>query len=107
MKAPQNPLLQYFPSLGYSSSQSAEQFLPVNEDEPQDFSTGSLETPYQNNITTEFLNSVRNMNAEEVTATLHNIAASNPAFRGNFHIHTYTHTYIKIHVTLLISSVRY
>ncbi|KAM7070205.1 uncharacterized protein M8220_000455 isoform 1-T5 [Acridotheres tristis] len=66
----------------YSSSQSAKQFLPVNEDEPQNFSTGSLETAYENNITTEFLNSVRNMNAEEVTATLHKIAASNPAFRG-------------------------
>ncbi|XP_066183915.1 uncharacterized protein [Sylvia atricapilla] len=67
---------------GYSSSQSAKQFLPVNEDEPQNFSAGSLETAYENNITTEFLNSVRNMNAEEVTATLHKIAASNPAFRG-------------------------
>ncbi|XP_033368071.1 uncharacterized protein LOC107200768 isoform X2 [Parus major] len=66
----------------YSSSRSAEQFLPVNEDEPQNFSTGSLEIAYENNITTEFLNSVRNMNAEEVTATLHKIAASNPAFRG-------------------------
>ncbi|XP_005041878.1 PREDICTED: uncharacterized protein LOC101814274 isoform X1 [Ficedula albicollis] len=66
----------------YSSSQSAKQFLPVNEDESQNFSTGSLETVYENNITTEFLNSVRNMNAEEVTATLHKIAASNPAFRG-------------------------
>ncbi|KAF4790042.1 hypothetical protein TURU_143550 [Turdus rufiventris] len=65
----------------YSSGQSAKQFLPVNEDEPQNF--GSLETAYENNITTEFLNSVRNMNAEEVTATLHKIAASNPAFRGS------------------------
>ncbi|XP_014730688.1 PREDICTED: uncharacterized protein LOC106852520 isoform X2 [Sturnus vulgaris] len=68
--------------IDYSSSQSAKQFLPVSEDEPQNFSTGSLETAYENNITTEFLNSVRNMNAEEVTATLHKIAASNPAFRG-------------------------
>ncbi|XP_064287489.1 uncharacterized protein LOC135306819 isoform X2 [Passer domesticus] len=67
---------------GYSSSQSANQFLPANEDEPQNFSTGSLETAYENNITTEFLNSVRNMNAEEVTDTLHKIVASNPAFRG-------------------------
>ncbi|RMC15714.1 hypothetical protein DUI87_07917 [Hirundo rustica rustica] len=67
---------------GYSSSRSAKQFLPVNEDEPQNFSAGSMETAYENNITTEFLNSVRNMNAEEVTATLHKIAASNPAFRG-------------------------
>ncbi|XP_037982093.1 uncharacterized protein LOC119696428 [Motacilla alba alba] len=66
----------------YSSSWSAKQFLPANEDEPQNFSTGSLETAYENNITTEFLNSVRNMNAEEVTDTLHRIAASNPAFRG-------------------------
>ncbi|XP_017601661.1 PREDICTED: uncharacterized protein LOC103623600 isoform X2 [Corvus brachyrhynchos] len=66
----------------YSSSRSAKQFLSVNEDEPQNFSTGSLETAYENNITTEFLNSVRSMNAEEVTATLHKIAASNPAFRG-------------------------
>ncbi|KAL2308165.1 hypothetical protein Nmel_001169, partial [Mimus melanotis] len=69
-------------SADYSSSRSAKQFLPVNEDEPQNFSTGPLETAYENNITTEFLNSVRNMNAEEVTATLHKIAASNPAFRG-------------------------
>ncbi|XP_066040912.1 uncharacterized protein [Chamaea fasciata] len=67
---------------GYSSSQSAKEFLPVSEDEPQNFSAGSLETAYENNITTEFLNSVRNMNAEEITATLHKIAASNPAFRG-------------------------
>lgn len=27
------------------------------------------------------------MNVEEVTATLHKIAAANPAFRGNSHIH--------------------
>ncbi|XP_017925546.1 uncharacterized protein LOC108639186 [Manacus vitellinus] len=67
----------------YSSSQSAKQSLPVNgEDEPQNFSTGSSDTAYENNITTEFLNSVRNMNVEEVTATLHKIAAANPAFRG-------------------------
>ncbi|XP_030911534.1 uncharacterized protein LOC102038552 isoform X3 [Geospiza fortis] len=66
----------------YSSSWSAKQFLPANEDEAQNFSTGSLETAYENNITTEFLKSVRNMNAEEVTDTLHKIAASNPAFRG-------------------------
>ncbi|KAM7037655.1 uncharacterized protein RBU47_011903 isoform 1-T2 [Passerculus sandwichensis] len=66
----------------YSSSWSAKQFLPANEDEAQKFSSGSLETAYENNITTEFLKSVRNMNAEEVTDTLHKIAASNPAFRG-------------------------
>ncbi|KAF2975527.1 hypothetical protein EK904_012313 [Melospiza melodia maxima] len=66
----------------YSSSWSAKQFLPANEDEAQNFSSGSLETAYENNITTEFLKSVRNMNAEEVTDTLHKIAASNPAFRG-------------------------
>ncbi|XP_030799620.1 uncharacterized protein LOC115901265 isoform X2 [Camarhynchus parvulus] len=66
----------------YSSSWSAKQFLPANEDEAQNFSTGSLETAYENNITTEFLKSVRNMNAEEVTDTLHKIAASNPAFRA-------------------------
>ncbi|XP_063254166.1 uncharacterized protein LOC134551022 isoform X2 [Prinia subflava] len=66
----------------YSSSQSAKQFLPANEAEPQDFSTGSWEVAFENNITTEFLNSVRNMNAEEIAATLHKIAASNPAFRG-------------------------
>ncbi|XP_069709137.1 uncharacterized protein [Phaenicophaeus curvirostris] len=67
----------------YSSSHSAMQYLPVNEDnECLNFSTGSLETAYENNITTEFLNSVRNMNVEEVTATLHKIAAANPAFRG-------------------------
>ncbi|XP_075350330.1 uncharacterized protein LOC142405970 isoform X1 [Mycteria americana] len=67
----------------YSSSRSAKQSLSVNEeDELQNFSTGSSETAYENNITTEFLNSVRNMNVEEVTATLHKIAAANPAFRG-------------------------
>ncbi|XP_077039427.1 uncharacterized protein LOC129129332 isoform X2 [Agelaius phoeniceus] len=66
----------------YTSSWSAKQFLPANEGEAQNFSTGSLETAYENNITTEFLKSVRNMNAEEVTDTLHKIAASNPAFRG-------------------------
>lgn len=66
----------------YASSQSAKPFLSVSEDEPQNFSTGSLETAFENNITTEFLNSVRNMNAEEVTATLQKIAASHPAFRG-------------------------
>ncbi|XP_018763466.2 uncharacterized protein LOC103815677 isoform X1 [Serinus canaria] len=64
----------------YSSSWSAKQFLPANEDEAQNFSTGS--STYENNFTTEFLNSVRNMNAEEVTDALHKIAASNPAFRG-------------------------
>ncbi|KAM6276327.1 uncharacterized protein M6G45_001324 isoform 2-T4 [Spheniscus humboldti] len=67
----------------YSSSRSVQQSLSVNEDdEPQNFSTGSSETAYENNITTEFLNSVRNMDVEEVTATLHKIAAANPAFRG-------------------------
>ncbi|XP_009274928.1 uncharacterized protein LOC143156526 isoform X2 [Aptenodytes patagonicus] len=67
----------------YSSNRSAKQSLSVNEDdEPQNFSTGSSETAYENNITTEFLNSVRNMDVEEVTATLHKIAAANPAFRG-------------------------
>lgn len=67
----------------YSSSRSAKKSLSVNEeDELQNFSTGSLDTAYENNITTEFLNSVRNMNVEEVTATLHKIAATNPAFRG-------------------------
>ncbi|XP_063182416.1 uncharacterized protein LOC134511810 isoform X1 [Chroicocephalus ridibundus] len=67
----------------YSSNRLAKQSLSVNEeDEPQNFSTGSSETAYENNITAEFLNSVRNMNVEEVTATLHKIAAANPAFRG-------------------------
>nr|XP_012427335.4 uncharacterized protein LOC100228270 isoform X1 [Taeniopygia guttata]XP_032603052.2 uncharacterized protein LOC100228270 isoform X1 [Taeniopygia guttata]XP_032603053.2 uncharacterized protein LOC100228270 isoform X1 [Taeniopygia guttata] len=61
---------------------SAKLFLPANENEPQNSSSGSLETAYENNITTEFLKSVRNMNAEEVTDTLHKIVASNPAFRG-------------------------
>ncbi|XP_013813209.1 general transcriptional corepressor trfA-like [Apteryx mantelli] len=66
----------------YSSSQSAKKSLSVNEEhKTPNFSTGSSETPYEN-ITTEFLNSVRNMNVEEVTATLHKIAAANPAFRG-------------------------
>ncbi|XP_064362850.1 uncharacterized protein LOC112989253 isoform X2 [Dromaius novaehollandiae] len=66
----------------YSSSQSAKKSFSVNEEhEPQNFSTGSLEIPYEN-ITAEFLNSVRNMNVEEVTATLHKTAAANPAFRG-------------------------
>uniref|UniRef100_A0A8C3J7L6 U1-type domain-containing protein n=1 Tax=Calidris pygmaea TaxID=425635 RepID=A0A8C3J7L6_9CHAR len=67
----------------YSSNRSAKQSLSVNEeDEPPNFSTGSSETAYENNITAEFLNSVRNMNVEDVTATLHKIAAANPAFRG-------------------------
>ncbi|XP_064006145.1 uncharacterized protein LOC135178816 [Pogoniulus pusillus] len=66
----------------YSSSQSAKQPLAVNEDnESQNVSSGSLGTAHEN-ITTEFLNTVRNMNVEEVTATLHKIAAANPAFRG-------------------------
>ncbi|KAM6444739.1 uncharacterized protein O9250_001128 [Rhynochetos jubatus] len=67
----------------YSSSRSAKRSLSVNEeDEPQNFSTDSLETAYENNITAGFLNSVRNMNVEEVTATLCKIATANPAFRG-------------------------
>lgn len=67
----------------YSCSRSVKKSLSINEeDELQNFSTGSLDTAYENNITTEFLNSVRNMNVEEVTATLHKIAATNPAFRG-------------------------
>lgn len=61
------------------------------EDELQNFSTGSSKTASENNITTEFLNSVRNMNVEEVTATLHKVAAANPAFRGNSRIDTQTH----------------
>ncbi|XP_019469437.1 uncharacterized protein LOC100550180 isoform X2 [Meleagris gallopavo] len=66
-----------------SSSRSAKKSLSINEeDELQNFSTGSLDTAYENNVTAEFLNSVRNMNVEEVTATLHKIAATNPAFRG-------------------------
>lgn len=39
------------------------------------------------------------MNVEEVTATLHKIAAANPAFRGNSPIPAYKHTSIKIYVT--------
>ncbi|KAJ6657801.1 hypothetical protein lerEdw1_001851 [Lerista edwardsae] len=35
-----------------------------------------------NNIIAEFFNSIRNMEVDEVAATLHKIAASNPAFRG-------------------------
>ncbi|XP_071410369.1 uncharacterized protein [Pithys albifrons albifrons] len=67
----------------YSSSRSAKKSLSVNgEDEPQNPSTGSSDTAYENNVMTEFLNSVRNMSVEEVTATLHKIAAANPAFRG-------------------------
>ncbi|KAI6075384.1 Testis-expressed sequence 10 protein [Aix galericulata] len=67
----------------YSSSRSAKKSLSVTEeDELQNFSAGTLEAAYENNITTEFLNSVRNMNVEEVTATLRKIAAANPAFRG-------------------------
>lgn len=66
-----------------SSSRSAKKSFSINEeDELQNFSTGSLDTAYENNVTAEFLNSVRNMNVEEVTATLHKIAATNPAFRG-------------------------
>ncbi|XP_030346517.1 uncharacterized protein LOC115609891 isoform X1 [Strigops habroptila] len=67
----------------YSSSRSARQSLSVNEeDKAQNFSSGFSKTAYEDNITAEFLNSVRNMNVEEVTATLHKIAAANPAFRG-------------------------
>ncbi|XP_035175768.1 uncharacterized protein LOC118163320 isoform X1 [Oxyura jamaicensis] len=67
----------------YSSSRSAKKSLSVTEeDELQNFSAGTLEAAYENNITAEFLNSVRNMNVVEVTATLHKIAAANPAFRG-------------------------
>ncbi|KAM4685498.1 uncharacterized protein AAGF69_003205 [Amazona ochrocephala] len=47
-----------------------------------DISDSDIETAYEDNITAEFLNSVRDMNVEEVTATLHKIAAANPAFRG-------------------------
>ncbi|XP_053916495.1 uncharacterized protein LOC128851464 isoform X2 [Cuculus canorus] len=87
---------------GYSSSRSVMQYLTVNGDnECQNFSTGSLETAYENNITTEFLNSVRNMNVEEVTATLHKTAAANPAFRRNscMHVYTHRHTEIKPYIT--------
>ncbi|XP_061852001.1 uncharacterized protein LOC133625396 isoform X6 [Colius striatus] len=71
----------------YSSSRSAKQSFSVNEEEEPPnfstgFSTGFSEIAYESNVTAEFLNSVRNMNAEEVTATLHKIAAANPAFRG-------------------------
>ncbi|KAM9024472.1 uncharacterized protein PRD47_002761 [Ara ararauna] len=65
-----------------SSSRSARQSLSVNEeDKARNLSTGFSETVYED-ITAEFLNSVRDMNVEEVTATLHKIAAANPAFRG-------------------------
>lgn len=37
----------------------------------------------ENNVIAEFFNSIRNMEVNEVAATLHKIAASNPAFRGN------------------------
>lgn len=43
------------------------------------------------------------MNVEEVTATLHKIAAANPAFRGNLLIRAYTQTCIeKIYVAILL-----
>ncbi|XP_065523890.1 uncharacterized protein LOC136008476 isoform X2 [Lathamus discolor] len=47
-----------------------------------DISDSDTETACEDNVTAEFLNSVRDMNAEEVTATLHKIATANPAFRG-------------------------
>ncbi|XP_006113115.1 uncharacterized protein LOC102445275 [Pelodiscus sinensis] len=44
--------------------------------------TGSLRTSCENDVTTEFFNSVRNMDVTEVRATLQKIAATNTAFRG-------------------------
>nr|XP_048695380.1 uncharacterized protein LOC125631933 isoform X2 [Caretta caretta] len=54
----------------------------TERDAPQNSLTDSLRTSYENDVTTEFFNSVRNMDAAEVTATLQKIAATNPAFRG-------------------------
>lgn len=55
----------------------------MERNEPQHSSAGFLGTFYENDVTAEFLNSVRNMDVDEVTTTLHKIAATNPAFRGN------------------------
>ncbi|XP_019340707.1 uncharacterized protein LOC102562149 isoform X1 [Alligator mississippiensis] len=54
----------------------------MERNEPQHSSAGFLGTFYENDVTAEFLNSVRNMDVDEVTTTLHKIAATNPAFRG-------------------------
>ncbi|XP_019395491.1 PREDICTED: zinc finger RNA-binding protein-like [Crocodylus porosus] len=54
----------------------------MERNEPQHSSAGFLGTFYENDVTAEFLNSVRNMDVEELTTTLHKIAATNPAFRG-------------------------
>uniref|UniRef100_A0A8C8RI13 C2H2-type domain-containing protein n=1 Tax=Pelusios castaneus TaxID=367368 RepID=A0A8C8RI13_9SAUR len=54
----------------------------TERDAPQNSLTNSLGTSYENDVTTEFFNSVRNMGVAEVTATLQKIVATNPAFRG-------------------------
>ncbi|XP_024057386.2 uncharacterized protein LOC112107759 [Terrapene carolina triunguis] len=66
-----------------SQNMSSKKFLSATErDAPQNSLPDSLRTSYENDVTTEFFNSVRNMDAAEVTATLQKIAATNPAFRG-------------------------
>lgn len=66
-----------------SQNMSTKKFLSaIERDAPQNSLSDSLRTSYENDVTTEFFNSVRNMDAAEVTATLQKIAATNPAFRG-------------------------
>ncbi|XP_030407456.1 uncharacterized protein LOC115646103 isoform X3 [Gopherus evgoodei] len=66
-----------------SQNMSNKNFLSaIERDAPQNSLSDSLRTSYENDVTTEFFNSVRNMDAAEVTATLQKIAATNPAFRG-------------------------
>ncbi|TFK01891.1 protein RMD5-like protein B [Platysternon megacephalum] len=66
-----------------SQNMSNKKFVSATErDAPQNSLPDSLRTSYENDVTTEFFNSVRNMDAAEVTATLQKIAATNPAFRG-------------------------
>ncbi|KAM7175666.1 uncharacterized protein RBU57_001716 isoform 1-T2 [Macrochelys suwanniensis] len=66
-----------------SQNMSNKKFSSTPErDALQNSLTDSLRTSYENDVTTEFFNSVRNMDAAEVTATLQKIAATNPAFRG-------------------------
>lgn len=66
-----------------SQNMSTKKFLSaIERDAPQNSLSDSLRTSYEHDVTTEFFNSVRNMDAAEVTATLQKIAATNPAFRG-------------------------
>lgn len=68
-----------------STSQNPKNVGPAatNTRVPQGFPGGSL-GPLQetNKATIEFFTSIKNMDAEEVSATLRKIAATNPAFKG-------------------------